>query len=64
MDSTVGAQEHEDGSKKTNHERSPLSRQVAQVQPKAKDLVRVLMFSKNQQRKQNGEVSDYVEDQY
>ena len=61
---TVGTQEHEDGPKEADHERSPLTREVAQVQPKAEDLMRVLIISKNKQWQQDGKVSDYVEDQY
>lgn len=44
---TIGTQKHEDGSKEADHERGPLARQVSQVQPEVKDLVRVLMLSKN-----------------
>lgn len=47
---TVGTEEHEDGSKKADHERCSLSTEVSEIQPKVKDLVRVLIFSKKQER--------------
>ena len=60
----IGTQEHEDRSQEADHKRRPLGRQFTQVQPEVKDLMRVLMLPKNQQRQQNGEVSNYVQDQY